>query len=389
LPPTETWLLEIAVLILVAKLLEGLSKRIRLPQVVFLVTFGVILSVFKYSAGLELSGIIEALATLGIVLLLFMAGLEGSLRFLIRGFRAAGLIAFGGIIASLAFGVIASIVLGLELIQGFALGVVFSATSVSVTVSVFEELGKIDSKEAMYIIEAAVIDDVAGLVLLSFLYTIRSAINLLYTSLIPFAALAIWFGTAFLTSKYADGLLKEVGRLGVTRGTEAFAIAILFLLAFIAQEVGLASILLAYAYGVGLASHRYFAKKIASSSEILIAIFAPLFFITVGYKLDVSYLMTVSVAAIIGVSALITVLGFLSKLLGCYIASRALKLDHRSSLVISIGMIPRSEVAMIAAATAYSLELINTSIYTACIVMTLASVIISPIVLRRLVESIK
>uniref|UniRef100_A0A7C2Z8S8 Cation:proton antiporter n=1 Tax=Ignisphaera aggregans TaxID=334771 RepID=A0A7C2Z8S8_9CREN len=387
--PTETWLLEIAVLILIAKFLEGMSKRIRLPQVVFLVAFGVILSVFRYSTGLELSSVIEALATLGIVLQLFMAGLEGSLRLLIWGFRAAGLIAFGGIAGSLAFGVIASSILGLDLIQGFALGVVFSATSVSVTVSVFEELGMVDSKEAMYIIEAAVIDDVAGLVLLSFLYTTKSAANLLYISLIPFAAFAIWFGTAFLTSRYADDLLKEISRLGATRGIEVVAIAILFLLAFIAQELGLASILLAYAYGVGLASHRHFAKRIAGSSEILVAIFAPLFFITVGYNLDISYLMTVSVATVICVSALITVFGFLSKIVGCYISSRALKLDHKSSLIIGVGMTPRSEVAMIAATTAYSLGLIDTTVYVACIVMVLVSVIISPIILRRLVESIE
>ncbi|OYT55485.1 MAG: hypothetical protein B6U76_05900 [Desulfurococcales archaeon ex4484_217_2] len=265
------------------------------------------------------------------------------------------------------------------------MGVILSATSVSVTVSTLEELGKIDSREAMLIVEAAVVDDVIGLVLLSFVGAFGENVSPLTIVSIPFIAFLVWYGTAVFASEYMDRILKRIGRLGVIHGVEAFSLSILLILSFIAQEIGLASVLLAYAYGIGMAVHRYFAKKISSAVGFISAIFSPLFFIHVGYKLDLEYLFKVDLLSIIYLVVIIVVLGFLSKIVGCYLASRLMGLSHKSSLIISIGMVPRSEVAMIAATTAYELKLIGADLFAAYLIMVIATVIIPPILLRKII----
>ncbi|MET1160644.1 MAG: cation:proton antiporter [Thermoprotei archaeon] len=383
----EIWLFEIAVLIIAAKLLEGISIRTGIPRVVFFTLLGVMISFIGFISNYILSEILGVFATLGIISLLFLAGLESSLKYFVRGLKHAGIVAIGGVLGALGFALLAIPLLNMTLYEAFLIGVVLAATSVSVTVSVFEELGKLDLPEATTIVEAAVVDDVIGLILLSFLSGTGSTVNPLVMFSIPFIAFIIWYSTAILASRYMDILLKKVLKIGAIKGIEAFSFSILLILAFIAEKIGLASILLAYAYGIGLATHRYFARKVEEYARMLSAIFAPLFFIYVGYRLDFEYLLSLDLFTIVYVVTVITVLGFLSKFIGCYIAARAVGYNHKSSLIIGIGMIPRSEVAMVAATAAYELELIASDLYAAYIVMILLTTILSPIILRRVVET--
>ncbi len=383
---TETWLFEIAILILVAKSIEGLAYRIGIPRVVFFVLLGILIAFVKFFTGYVFSTVLEVFSTIGIVSLLFLAGLEGSLRYFIRGLKVAGLIAVGGVAGAMCCGFLAMILFNVDWLTAFAFGVILSATSVSVTVSALEEMGKLDSREAMLIVEAAVVDDVIGLVLLSFLSAFQQHVNYLWLLSIPFIAFLVWYGTAWFSSKYMDIIYKYIGRIGAIRGIEAFTIAILFILAFVAQELGLASVLLAYAYGIGVATHRYFAKRVKDSVGFIAAIFSPLFFIYVGYRLDIEYLSNIDLLSILYAVIIIVAFGFISKLVGCYLAARAMGLSHKSSLVIGIGMIPRSEVAMIAATISYEINLIGPDLFAAYLVMILATVIISPILLKKVMN---
>ncbi len=388
MPEAEIWLLELAILILIAKLFEGLAKKTGIPRVVFFVILGVCMAYMKFLFNYTVSSVLEAFATFGIVSLLFLAGLEGSLRYFIRGLKTAGIIAVGGVVGALLCGFLAMAILKLGLNEAIAIGIVFSATSVSVTITTFEELGMLNTREAMLIVEAAVVDDVIGLVLLSFLGAFKEEVEYMTLLSIPVIAFLVWYGTAWFSSKYMDSVLKNIGKLRVFYGVEAFALAILFILAFLAQEIGLSSILLAYAYGIGLASHRYFAKKIGGAVGFISAVFAPLFFIYVGYKLDVEYLHSIDILSILYIVAVIIVLGFASKIIGCYIASRLIGLPHKSSLVVSIGMVPRSEVAMIASTLAYELGLIEADLFAAHLTMILATVLLAPIVLKKILTMV-
>ncbi len=382
---SEFWVLELALLILTAKMLEGLSRRVSVPRIVFFVMLGVLLAFARYFFGYNISGVLEAFATLGIVSLLFLAGLEGSLRYFIRGLKDAGIIALGGVLGAIGCGLLTVFIFNLNIIEALAIGIILSATSVSITVDALSEMNKLNTREAMLIVEAAVVDDVIGLVLLSFLSTYENGINLLSMTVIPISAFIIWYFTAWFSSRYMDKILKTIGRLNVLYGVEASSLAILLMLAFVAHGIGLSYILLAYAYGIGLATNRYFAKRIRESTGLIAAIFAPLFFIYVGYKLDLEYLLAIDVASIIYVIIIMVLLGFISKLIGCYIGARLVGLRHKNALIVSVGMMPRSEVAMVASTLAYELELIEADLFAASLVMILSTALLTPILLRKII----
>jgi len=162
----------------------------------FFVILGMCVAIVSYYTGIGLSIELKAFSTLGIVSLLFLAGLEGSLRFFVKGLKAGGLIALGGVFGALASGFILMFLLNLGFVESFAIGVILSATSVSVTVSTLEEMDKLDTREAMLIVEAAVVDDVIVLVLLNFLNIFSMEMNLIWIVLTPLIAFMIWYGTA-------------------------------------------------------------------------------------------------------------------------------------------------------------------------------------------------
>jgi Kef-type K+ transport system membrane component KefB len=380
---TGMWVLELAVLIFLAKILEGYSRRINTPRIVFFVLLGVTLAFIRYYTGYALSDVLEAFATLGIVALLFLAGLEGSLKYFMRGLKDAGIIALGGVLAAVGFGLSTIILLGLDFGKALAIGIILSATSVSVTVDTLSEMNKLNTKEAMLIIEAAVVDDVLGLILLSFLGAYKNGLDIFSLTVVPVSAFIVWYLTAWFSNKYMGSILKAIGRLNVLYGLESVSLAILLLFAFLGHSLGLSYILLAYAYGIGLASNRYFARKAYSATSLIAAIFAPLFFIYVGYKLDVEYLYSVNLLSIAYVLTIVTILGFLSKFVGCYLSARLVGLNHKSATVIGVGMIPRSEVAMVATALAYDLGLIKADLFAASLVMILSTVLVTPILLKK------
>lgn len=376
--------MELSLFIMLSKILEGFSHKSGIPRIIFFVLLGIMLSFIRFSTGYSISSVLEAFAILGIVSLLFLAGLEGSLKYFVRGLRDAGIIALGGILGALGCGLLTYYVLGLDFPEALAIGIILSATSVSVTVDALSEMNKIHTREAMLIVEAAVVDDVIGLILLSFLSSYEENIGLSNIVIVPLLAFIIWCLTAWFSSRYMDRVLKVMKKLNVLYGIEAVSLSILLMLAFIAHGIGLSFILLAYAYGIGMAVNRYFAKRIRESTGLIASVFAPLFFIYVGYKLDLEYLFMFELTSIIYVVIIIVGLGFLSKLAGCYISARLTGLDHKNSLTIGIGMIPRSEVAMVASTMAYELGLIEADIYAAVLVMIFSTVLLAPVLLKKI-----
>ncbi|HDI02384.1 MAG TPA: cation:proton antiporter, partial [Ignisphaera sp.] len=286
------WLLEVALLIMGAKLLEAIFIRIGLARILAYLSLGLILAVLRHSTGFEISDVTIALANIGIISLLFQAGLESTLRHFIRGIKEAGIVAVGGVIGALVAGFALIPLLCRSVSEAFALGVVLSATSISVTVKTFEELGALGSPEAQVIIGAAVVDDVIGLALLSILYGMSlNELDVVHSIGIPILAFSFWFATAWLANRYAPNLFKFILKLRLEAGITSLAFAIVLFLAYIASTIGLSTILLAYAFGLGIAGFRYVARKIEEALRVLTSIFAPLFFIYVGSRIDIEQIL--------------------------------------------------------------------------------------------------
>lgn len=357
-PPT--WMLEFALALGLAKVMEGLLIRIRLPRVLSYVLAGIIL----VSVGFTLSETMYAFAILGIVTMLFHAGLSSSTREFFRGLRIAGSIAIGGVVGALAAGFATIPLLNVDWLTAFSIGVILSATSVSLTVQTLEELGRVASIEATAIIGAAVVDDVLGLALLSTIIGVSGGIiRIEYVVGISALAFAFWLIVSYGFQTVSRPLLKFAIKTDIEAPLLTLSFILLMILSYVAAYVNLSAILLAYALGLGLASYPFLAKRILYKIEPIISLFTPLFFVYSGMLVDIHALIYEELIKHIYTILIILSLAIASKLLGCYVAARILGFDHYTSLIIGVGMMPRAEVMLTAATLIYNLGLITHDIY--------------------------
>ncbi len=377
------WILELALLLLATKCVEIPIARLGIGRVIAYLLVGLCVSALRLFSGYEMSPVIVALSYLGIMLLLFEAGMESSIRAFIKSFRSAGAIALGGAMASLALSYLAMPLLHLDMVGAFALGTALSATSISVTVRTFEELRALDSVECQLIVGAAVVDDVLGLALLSVLTSISAmGIDLVRIGIVSIAALGLWFSTAWIASIVS----RRLARLAHTdeAGMEIVALAIILVLAYLATKIGLSIILVAYAFGLGIASARLIARRVGERLRILSLLFSPLFFVYATSRIDLAQVIEVEPVKLLSTLIIVIVLAFASKIIGCGATALALGLGRRSALVVGFGMVPRAEVMIVAATVALELGYITQDVYVSLLMLIPVSCMSIPPIIRRL-----
>ncbi len=374
---TPTWMLEFALALGLAKLIEALLVRVRLPRVLSYVIAGIVL----VSVGFSLSETMYAFAILGIVTMLFHAGLSSSTREFFRGLRVAGAVAIGGVLGAIAAGFATIPLLGVDLMTAFSVGVILSATSVSLTVQTLEELGRLSSIEATAIIGAAVVDDVLGLALLSTTFGLAGGVlKLEYVLGISALAFAFWLLVSYGFQAISRPLLKFAIKTNIEAPLLSLSFILLMVLSYTATYVNLSAILLAYALGLGLASYPILARRIYREVQPIISIFTPLFFVYSGMLVDIHILFRKEVLQYLYTIAVIILLAVTSKLLGCYLSARMLGFNHHLSLIIGIGMMPRAEVMLTSATLIYKLGLITSDIYTGILlVLPLTTIMVPPL----------
>lgn len=371
------WMLEFALALGLAKIIEALLVRARLPRVLGYVLAGLML----VSIGFRLSETMYAFAILGIVTMLFHAGLSSSTREFFRGLRLAGVIAIGGVVGALLAGFATIPLLGVSWITAFSIGVILSATSVSLTIKTLEELGRMASIESTAIIGAAVVDDVLGLALLSTAFGISGGVvRLEYVVGISALAFAFWLLVSYGFQAVSRPLLKFAVRTDVEAPLLTLSFILLMILSYTATYVNLSAILLAYALGLGLASYPFLAKRIFNEVKPIISLFTPLFFVYSGMLVDIHELMNVDLGKYLYTIIIVITLAIMSKLLGCYAAAKILGFDHYTSIIIGLGMMPRAEVMLTAAALTYQLGLITQDIYIGILlVLPLTTLTVPPL----------
>ena len=375
------WMLEIAVLLSSAKLMEGLFVRIGLPRVVGYIVVGLIAAAFNY----QMSEATRAFAIVGITTMLFYAGLESSAREFMRGLKDSGVIAVGGVIGSLAFGYLCAELLGLEYTEALGIGVALSATSVSLTIKTLEELNKLGGREAQAIIGAAVVDDVIGLALLSVLIGVAEGrISVIEITEISILAFAFWLAVSFVFQAISKSLFRMISRLRAEAILLTTLFSILMLFSYIAAYIKLSSILLAYALGLGIASFRYFARKLSKEIYPIVALFTPLFFVYTGGLVKFSEIIEIELHRNVTFILVIVICGLLSKIIGCGIVAKLRGFNIKESLIIGIGMTPRAEVMLTAAMIGYEMGLFSLSSYIGLLAIIPVSTLITPPLLKYL-----
>lgn len=372
------FVLYLMLIILFTKLAGDLSVRLGQPSVLGKLIVGIILGP-AVLGWIQDGEFIHYFSEIGVLLLMFIAGLETDLDQLRKNWKSAFAVAVGGIILPFLGGFAVGEMFGFSYANALFMGVILSATSVSISVQVLKDMNKLNTREGSTILGAAVVDDILVVILLavlmSFFGTGESvSIGLLITKKVLFFAVALVVGW-FVVPR----VMKWMAPLKVTEAVIAAALMICFAFAYFAEIMGMAGIIGAFAAGIAI-SQTSFKHTVESKLEpIAYSIFVPVFFVSIG--LNVSF---EGVGNQIWFVILLTVVAILTKMLGGGLGARLTGFNNHSSAIIGSGMISRGEVALIIAATGLSSGLLQQQYFTSVIIVVIVTTLVTPPLLKYL-----
>lgn len=376
---------DLAIIIISAKLCGIIARKCKAPQVVGEIIAGLIIGP-SILGWVNQSDFLAQMAEIGVILLMFSAGLETDLKDLVKTGPIAVLIACSGVFVPLVLGALLYMAFygvspwgSEEFYKAVFVGTILTATSVSITVESLKEMGKIKGKVGTTILSAAIIDDVIGIIVLTFVIGFKNPDSdpvKVLTSTVLFFVFAIVVG--FISYK----IFKAVDtRYPHTRRIPIAGLAFCLAMAYIAEKYfGIADITGAYVAGIILCSIRdsnYIAEKMDTNSYM---IFAPVFFASIGLKTNVDSMNM----SILFFSLAFVVTGLISKIIGCGLMARLCKFNRRDSMKIGVGMMTRGEVALIVSQKGLSAGLLTPVYFTSVILLIIVSSISTPIILKIL-----
>ncbi|WP_304681723.1 cation:proton antiporter [uncultured Clostridium sp.] len=379
------YLLDIALILLSTKLLGLVTRRFNLPQVVGALLAGVILGPSVLNI-LHETNFITRMAEIGVIVLMFTAGLESDISKLKSTGKHSFIIALLGVIIPLVGGTIVAYIFNdgslttvSELLQNVFIGTILTATSVSITVETLKELGKISEKSANVILGAAVIDDVLGILVLTLVSSLAdSSINIwiVIIKILGFLAFSLVIG--YLLYVFFD---KWISKYDIDKRRFVIgAFVICLLLSFLAEEFfGVADITGAFIAGVILSKNKetsYIANRFDIISYMLLS---PIFFASIGINMTIPK-MSISVVVM---TIVLIIVAILTKIIGCGIGAKLCGYSNCEVIQIGIGMISRGEVALIVANKGMKLGIMNSYFLPPIIIMVIITTIITPILLKR------
>ncbi|WP_127586387.1 cation:proton antiporter [Paenibacillus koleovorans] len=372
-------LLQLAVIIFSTKLAGDIAVRLGQPSVLGKLLVGVIIGPAMLG-WVQSSEIIEALSQIGVLLLMFLAGLETDLKDLHESRNASVAVAVGGILLPLLGGYLFGIGMGMPAGHAIFLGLLLSATSVSISVQTFKELGQSRSKESTTVLGAALVDDIVVVIALAVLMSILTSSDI-SLGLVMGKKIVFFIVIGLLGYKGVPFLMRKLASLRISEPVMSLAIAICLFFAFTAEYFGVAGIIGAFAAGLAI-SRTEFKHEVEKKLEpIAYTLFVPVFFVSIGLSVTFQGL-TSQVVLILG----LTVLAVATKLLGAGLGARLTGFTMRSSLVIGAGMVSRGEVALILASIGLNAGLLLPRYYTAVIIVVIISTIVTPPLLKGLLH---
>jgi len=330
--------------------------------------------------------VVWLLSNLGVTLLLFMVGMESSVEELVGVGPRALVVAVIGIVAPFALGFLTTSLLlpAAPSAVHLFVGATLSATSVGITARVFQDLRRLQSAEAKLILSAAVIDDVLGLIVLAVVAGVvaTGGIHLGEVARITLLSAAFMATVIFLGDRIARRLARAFRRLEPTQTRLLFALTSAFLMGWLANLIGLATIVGAFAAGLIVSDTHFPAREDGNDAtgetlHALVApleqIFAPVFFLLMGMQVNLS---TFARPGTLGVAAGLTVAAVAGKVI-CGLAAG--KTDRLS---VGLGMVPRGEVGLIFASVGKGLGVIDDALFSAVVIMVMVTTMMTPIALK-------
>lgn len=367
----------LALILISTKIAGHLSSRIGQPSVLGKLIAGIILGP-AILGWIDNNNFIHYMSEIGVILLMFMAGLETDLKQLRKNWKSAFSVALGGIILPFAGGLAVGEAFGLTYAYSLFLGVILSATSVSITVQVLKDLNQLNSPEGTTILGAAIVDDVLVVILLAFMMSFLgsggtdSLIGLLIGKKVLFfvgIVAAGWFVVPWF--------MKLLPKMNITEPVISMALVVCFAFAYFADLMGMAAIIGSFAAGLALSQTDYKHAIEIKVEPIAYAVFVPVFFVSIG--LNVSF---DGVGSQLGFVVALTIIAILTKLIGGALGARLTGISTRSSIAIGSGMVSRGEVALIIASTGLQASLLPDEYFTSVIITVILSTLIAPPLLK-------
>lgn len=392
--PVITVLLSLIFILIIAKLGGFFAEKLQQPAVLGEIIAGIaignlFLLGFDFFEIFKDSEILRIFAELGVILLLFEVGIETKLKDMLAVGMNSLLVAIVGVFFPFLFGYIVSALMLPDLteIQKIFFGAILTATSVGITARVFKDLNFTKTVESRIVLGAAVIDDVLGLIILAIVSgMVRDAsLDLASAGWISFKAIAFLVIFVFLGTylfRYIISFLAKQKFQGLMLTT---ALILCFIGSFLANQVGLASIVGAFATGLILVEEQFKHSdddeyKIIDEIKPINIFFVPVFFVMTGMQVNLSVfsdsqvvLVALAITAVAMIGKVFAGWGFFSK-----------EKIHR--LIIGIGMIPRGEVGLIFASVGKSLGVVDDKVYAITVIVVVLTTLLPPIILSKLIK---
>lgn len=379
---------DLAIIIIAAKCCGIIARKLHAPMVVGEIVAGLLIGPSVLGL-VRQSDFLAMLAEIGVLMLMFNAGLGTSLRDLIQTGLKAVMIACAGVAIPLVGGyLLYSMYYGFapkgsdKFYEAVFIGVIMTATSVSITVETLKELGKLKGTVGTTILSAAIVDDIIGIIVLTFVIGFKSASvepGKVISNTALFFLFAIVVGVAiYYIFKLIDARWPHSRRIPI------FGLTLCFGMAYIAEKYfGIADITGAFVAGIVLCNIKdseYIAEKMDISSYML---FGPIFFASIGLKTDIDGVS----GSLLLFSVLFVIVALSSKIVGCGLMARLCRFKGKDAVKIGVGMMTRGEVALIVAQKGLGVNMIDSSYFTTVILLIISSSLITPIIMKLLYRS--
>ena len=381
-------------LVIPATLFGKICKHFKISEIVGFVLAGVLLGPFALGGIIpffdkpivELNEVMLSLWQISGIIILFSAGLHFTFHDLIKAGYRSVVVGVMGVVVPLVFGYYASIMFGFDWPVAVIIGATLSATSIVVAVTILAELKKEKSEEGNILVNAAVLDDVIGLAILSAvislvaLHTMPSMESIAFTIV---KDVGLWFlilmGAVFILPKIVHGIsLTKPSSLEAKGSKEAASLGSAFGFAAIASIAGLNPIVGAFAAGMGLAGSKL-AGQVREFVGRLKVIVEPLFFAIIRAHVNLAQINEMNFVFF----AVILAVAIFSKIIGCGIPSIVMLKNRTKGLRVGYGMIGRGEVAFITIGIGLSAGILDDVLYSTIVLVVLITIFISPILLRN------
>jgi len=375
-------LFDIVILLLLAKILEELVARFRQPPILGDLLAGVILGPTVLGI-IKVGDNVKSIAWVGIVALIFFAGLETEIKEFKRHSKTGLLVGLGGIITCFTLGLVYGLSLGYDLSSSLFLATMLTPTSVSVTVETLIQLKTLHTRVGQVIVSAAVADDIYALFLFTLTYTVVSrgyfsVSELAHVSL----GLVILALISYLMFRYSNLIASLMSRLKTVESLFTFTFIMGLSVATLSSFFRLSPIVGAFLTGLALSSMPG-SQTVKDRLSIIMAILTPLFFCYAGVLLNPwEVLPKINLSTTASLIMGILLLGILGKIVGCGLTAKLLNLTWTESLSVGIGMIPRAGVELVIAVTGLTLGVITQEVYFSILILIYVSSLITPSLLK-------